>query len=188
MSIRRAALALAAAALLATSLTSVASAADPAPATPALKAATPDKKPIIKRFDTWSTRCQEEEKSNGKMSCHAFVDVRAGEEKQQILYFGVGYVPNKKDELFAFAMTPLGSILTPGVGVSVDDKEKFGGPYAFCLPVGCQAEIKLTDAQFKAMKNGKTMEVLFRLMGQGVVKIPVDLKGFSAAVASLPKP
>jgi invasion protein IalB len=187
MSIRRAALALAAAALMATSMTTLARAADPAPAAPALKAAQSDKKPIIKRFDTWSTRCQEEEDAKGKMSCHAFVDVRAGDEKRQILYFGVGYVPNKKDELFAFAMTPLGSILTPGVGVSIDDKEKFGGPYAFCLPMGCQAEIKLTDEQIKALKSGKTMEVMFRLMGQGVVKIPVDLKGFSAAIASLPK-
>ncbi len=188
MSIRRAALALAAAALLATSMTSLARAADPAPAAPALKTAHPEKKPIIKRFDTWSTRCQEDENAKGKMSCHAFVDVRAGQEKSQILYFGVGYVPNKKGELFAFAMTPLGSILPPGVGVSVDDKEKFGGPYAFCLPIGCQAEIKLTDDQVKAIKNGKSMEILFRLMGQGVVKIPVDLKGFSAAIASLPKP
>ena len=188
MSIRRTATALATAAFMAIWLPSTAFAADPAPAA---TAKTNDaKKPVIKRFDTWSTRCETEPESKemSKTACHAFVDVRAGEKKQPILYFGVGYTPNKKGELFAFAMTPLGSLLVPGVGINIDDTEKFGGPYAFCLPTGCQAEIKLTDKQVKAMKSGKTMEVLFRLMGQGVVKVPVNLAGFSAAIASLPKP
>ena len=186
MSIRRAAMALATAALLATSIVPAAFAADPAPAAKAETA----EKPVVKRFDTWSTRCDKEvdPKDKGKTACHAFVDVRVGADKKHILYLGVGYVPGKKGELFDFAMTPLGSLLVPGVGVNVDDKEKFGGPYAFCLPSGCQAEIKLDDKQVKAMKSGKQMEVLFRLMGQGVVKIPISLSGFSAALSSLPKP
>ncbi len=184
MSFRRAALAMASAALLVVSFTSVVMAADPAPVKPA---ADPAAKPTIKRFETWSTRCDEDPKSKKPAACHAFVDVRAGEEKRQVLYLGVGYIPNKGGELFAFAVTPLGSILPPGVGINVDEKEKFGGPYAFCIPMGCQAEIKLTDAQVKALKSGKSMEILFRMMGQGVVKIPIDLKGFSAAVNSLPK-
>ncbi len=187
MSFRRAALAIASAALLAVSLSSAAMAADPAPAAPAAAAA-PAAKPTIKRFETWSTRCDADPKSKKPTACHAFVDVRSGEDKRQILYLGVGYIPNKDGELFAFAVTPLGSILPPGVGINIDEKEKFGGAYAFCIPMGCQAEIKLTDAQVKALKSGKSMEVLFRLMGQGVVKIPLELKGFSAALNSLPKP
>lgn len=188
MSIRQAALALATAAILTTSVVPAAFAADPAPAAKADAEAAP--KPVIKRFGTWSTRCEEGTigVEKGKKACHAFVDVRAGEKKERILYFGVGYVPNKKDELFAFAMTPLGSLLVPGVGINIDDKEKFGGPYAFCLPTGCQAEIKLDDNQVKALKSGKTMEVLFRLLGKGVVKAPIGLDGFSAAINSLPKP
>tara|TARA_R110000868_G_scaffold131193_3_gene341114 strand:- start:4221 stop:4793 length:573 start_codon:yes stop_codon:yes gene_type:complete len=185
MSFRRAALAVASAALLAVSLSSGAMAADPAPAAPA---AAPAAKPTIKRFETWSTRCDEDPKTKTPTACHAFVDVRSGEDKRQVLYLGVGYIPNKGGELFAFAVTPLGSILPPGVGLNVDEKEKFGGAYAFCIPMGCQAEIKLTDAQVKSLKSGKSMEILFRLMGQGVVKIPIELKGFSAALNSLPKP
>ena len=115
------------------------------------------------------------------------MDVRSGEDKRQLLYLGVGYIPNKENELFAFAVTPLGSILPPGVGISVDEKEKFGGAYAFCIPMGCQAEMKLTDTELKALKSGKAIEIMFRLMGQGVVKVPIELKGFSAAINSLPK-
>jgi invasion protein IalB len=187
MFLRRAALGAAAVLFMASAFALTANAADPAPAKPAAAAAKPDTKPVIKRFNVWGTRCDENVKTKALSDCHAFVDVRAGEQKQRFMYLGIGYLP-KKTDLFAFVMTPLGSILPPGVGINVDEKVKFGGPYAFCIPLGCQAEIKLTDEQVKALKSGKQFEVLFRLMGQGVVKVPVKLDGLSAAIASLPKP
>lgn len=185
MSLRRAALALATAASLISGFSHSALAADPAPK---LNAAQDDHKPIIKRFETWSTRCDENQKTKELIACHAFIDVRAGEEKKQVLYLGVGRLPKSPDEYFAFAMTPLGTVLPQGVGLSVDEKDNFGGPFTFCIPMGCQAEVKLTAEQLKAMKSGKEMTVIFRLMGQGVVKIPVKLTGFTAAVNSLPTP
>lgn len=188
MSLRRAALGAAAVLFMASAFALTANAADPAPAKPAAEAAAkPETKPVIKRFNVWGTRCDQDVKTKKLSDCHAFVDVRAGEQKQRFMYLGIGYLP-KKTDLFAFVMTPLGTILPPGVGINVDDKVKFGGPFAFCIPLGCQAEIKLTDEQVKALKSGKQFEVLFRLMGQGVVKVPVKLDGLSAALADLPKP
>lgn len=179
----------AAATLLMASVLAVAASAEPAkPAPPPAATAAPKAKPVIKSFGTWSTRCDEDVKTKKLVNCHAFVDIRAGEQKQRILYLGIGYLPKKAGELFAFAMTPLGTILPPGVGLNIDDKVKFGGPFAFCIPLGCQAEINLTEEQVKALKAGKQLETLFRLMGQGVVKIPVKLDGLSAAIAALPKP
>lgn len=190
MFFRRAALGAAAAMFMASTFVFPASAEEPAKPAPAADAAhaAPETKPIIKTFGTWSTRCEEDVKTKKLADCHAFIDVRAGDQKQQILYLGIGYLPKKPGEFFAFAMTPLGTILPPGVGLNIDDKVKFGGPYAFCIPLGCQADIKLTDEQLKGLKSGKQLEVLFRLMGQGVVKVPVKLDGLSAALASLPKP
>jgi invasion protein IalB len=188
MFFRRAALGAVAILLISSASILTADAADPAPAKPAAPAAAaPETKPVIKKFDVWGTRCDENVKTKALSECHAFVDVRAGEQKQRFMYVGIGYLP-KKPELFAFVMTPLGTILPPGVGIDVDGKTKFGAPFSFCIPLGCQAEVKLTDEQLKALKGGKQFEVLFRLMGQGVVKVPVKLDGFSAAIASLPKP
>lgn len=187
MSLRRAALSAAAILFMASAFTSMADAADPAPAANPAPAVAPETKPVIKKFKVWGTRCDEDVKTKKLSDCHAFVDIRAGEQKQRFMYFGIGYLP-KKTDFFAFVMTPLGTILPPGVGINVDDKVKFGGPFAFCIPMGCQAEIKLTDEQLKALKAGKQFEVLFRLMGQGVVKVPIKLDGLSEALASLPKP
>lgn len=186
MSLRHAALACATIALVATGFVSTANAADAEPSSTATASA--EHKPIIKRFGTWSTRCDEDAKTKKISACHAFIDVRAGEDKRQILYLGVGRSPKNPNQYFAFTITPLGSILPPGVGVSIDDTEKFGGPFAYCIPMGCQAEIKLEDKQLSAMKTGKQGEVLFRLLGQGVVKVPVKLDGFTAAIKSLPMP
>ncbi|MES1990501.1 MAG: invasion associated locus B family protein [Pseudomonadota bacterium] len=184
MSLRHAGLALATATLMWAGLAAPALAADPAPQ---LRPAA-ESKPVIKKFDTWSTRCDQDVTSKKLDNCHAFVDVRGGPEKKQILYLGFGYLDKDKNDLFLFAITPLGTALPPGFGVNIDDKEKFGNPYAFCTPRGCQLEAKLNDAQAKALKKGKTVKVLFVLVGQGQVAIPIDLKGVGAAIDSLPKP
>jgi invasion protein IalB len=187
MRLRHAAMAVATVAFLTSGFTSMALAEDPAP-TPPKTIPKDDVKEVVKHFDTWNTRCMEDQTTKALSACHAFVDVRLDEGKRQLLYVGVGYVPNKPDELFLFATTPLGTALAPGIEINVDEKLKMKGAYAFCLPVGCQAEVKLTDDQIKNLKNGSKMEVLFRLLGQGLAKVPIELKGFTAAVNSLPKP
>jgi len=182
MFIRRAIFGAIAAALFMPALAASSWAEEPAAAPKA------EEKPVITRFGTWSTRCEKGEKKGELINCHAFVDVRAGEKKERVLYIGIGSVPKKKDEFFAFAMTPLGTVLPPGIGMAVDEKTKFGGPFVFCAPIGCQAEILLSAEQIKALKNGKQMEAEFKLIGQGDVKIPIKLDGLSKALASLPKP
>ncbi|MDO8287753.1 MAG: invasion associated locus B family protein [Parvibaculum sp.] len=186
MLLRHAALAIATATLMLTGLASPTLAADPAPA-PALRPAA-ETKPVIKKFETWSTRCDEDSVSKKLTACHAFVDVRGGPEKKQMLYLGFGYLEKDSDNLFAFAITPLGTALPPGMGFNIDDKEKFSAPFAFCTPRGCQTEVKLNEAQVKALKNGAQIKVLFALVGQGQVAVPLELKGVSAAINSLPKP
>jgi invasion protein IalB len=185
MRFRHAALALATAALLSTSFISTGYAAEDAPTQ--LKAESENKE-VLKRFDKWSTRCLENSTTKNLTACHAFVDVRIEENKQQLLYVGIGYIPNEPNNFFMFATTPLGTVLTPGVGMTIDDKEKMGGPYVFCIPVGCQADIRLSDAQLKSLKNGKVLTATFQLIGKGPVKVPIELDGFTAAVNSLPKP
>lgn len=184
MLLRHAALALATAAFMLTGLASPSLAADPAPA---LRPAA-ETKPVIKKFETWSTRCDEDAVSKKLTACHAFVDVRGGPEKKQMLYLGFGYLEKDSNSLFVFAITPLGTALPPGMGINIDDKEKFSTPFAFCTPRGCQLEAKLNDAQVKALKNGAQIKVLFALVGQGQVSVPLELKGISAAINSLPKP
>lgn len=188
MNFRRLALG-ALAAILMPLLAASAFAADAAkPAAPT--AAAPAPKPIIKKYGTWSTRCDVNPKDAKKKECFAFVDIRVaeGQGNERILYIGVGYLPKKPGELGAFGITPLGTLLTPGLGINIDDKVKFGAPFLFCGVGGCQADMPLTAEQVTALKTGKVATVLFRLIGRGDAKVPVKLDGFAAAIAALPKP
>lgn len=185
MLLRRITLGFVVAALMAPLIGTASMAAEPAK--PAATTVAPT--PTVKRFGIWATRCDQDPKDAKHKECHAFVDVRVGEDKQRLLYLGIGYVPKKTDgSLFLFAITPLGSVLRPGVGFNIDDKVKFGGPFLFCVPLGCQAESLLTAEEVKALKAGKQVEVLFRHLAKGDTKVPVKLDGLSKAIADLPKP
>jgi len=147
--------------------------------------------PTIQSFGTWSTRCDENQ--NQAKRCHAFVNVAIGEDKQRLLYLGITYGPQDTDadgenELFLFAVTPLGTFLPAGIGWSIDGKESFSQQFMFCIPGGCQTEIMLTDERLAALKNGKEMEVMFRLVGKGDAKIPLKLDGVTKAIAAIPAP
>ncbi len=171
---------------LAAPLAQAAFAADP---TPPAEADAP--KPVVKKFGVWATRCITDPKDTKQQECLAFVNVGIAESKQPILSIFIGYIPKKTDGgMFIGMMTPLGSLLQPGVGVAVDNAEKsrFVLPFVFCVPTGCQAERPLPPESLKAFKAGKEMDVIFIHAAKGQIKAPVKLDGFGAAIASLPKP
>jgi invasion protein IalB len=166
-------------------------AAGMAPASAQTAGTNPESADKIENFGTWSTRCEKNE--TGAKQCHAFVDVRIGEEKERIAYLGIGYSPKDVNEdgtqdLFMFAITPLGTFLPAGIGWSVDNKEKFSQQFMYCLPGGCQTEVFLTKERLDAIKNGGEMKVTFRIVGKGDVNVPVKLDGVSKAIAAVPAP
>jgi invasion protein IalB len=148
----------------------------------------------VQNFGTWSSRC--ETNDAGVEQCHAYVAVGVNDnsgQQQRILYLGIGYGKRDADsdgqnDLFMFAITPLGTLLPAGIAWDIDGKNGFNQAYLYCLPGGCQTEILLTDERVKAIKAGSEMSVAFRLVGRGDVKVPVKLDGVSKAIDSLPKP
>lgn len=148
----------------------------------------------VQKFGTWSSRC---EKTNaGVEQCHTFTAIGVNDEsgqQQRVLYLGIGYGKRDtdndgKNDLFMFAITPLGTLLPSGIAWQIDGKNGFNQQFLYCLPGGCQTEILLTEERVKAIKAGSEMEVAFRLVTRGEVKIPVKLDGVSKAIDSLPKP
>jgi len=145
-------------------------------------------KPVIKQFGNWNTRCEQYAGKPDSKRCHAFVDVRVGDRKERILYLGLGYMPDEKPgTVFIFAVTPLGTMLPNGFRMRIDEKTSIDGHYLFCAPTGCQAEVTLTPAQLAALREGNELEVVFHLVEQGEVKVPMKLDGFKKAFDSLPK-
>ena len=93
----------------------------------------------------------------------------------------------------ATVLTPLDTLLSPGLQIQVDDNEPAIVPFAFCRPVGCFVQISLTDENLEIFQNGADATVvLFALtrdeLGQiGGLPVPTQasLRGFTAAYEDL---
>jgi len=146
----------------------------------------------IKNYGTWSTRCLTNPQ-NQKDVCHAFVEIERSlsgddaDKKARVLLLNIGYHP-KGEGMLVVALAPLGVVLPVGIGYQVDDGSKFGGPFAFCVPYGCQSDLLLDEQKLEEIKNGKVLKVFFTGIRQGNVEIPVGLDGITAALGALPKP
>lgn len=82
-------------------------------------------------------------------------------------------------------VAPLGVLLPTGLGLKIDDKDMGNAPFLKCGRIGCIAEVVVKDDLVKQLKTGTTaMFIIFQTPEAGI-GIPISLKGFTAAIASL---
>lgn len=82
-------------------------------------------------------------------------------------------------------LTPLGTILPPGVKVSVDGSEPRTGLFEVCLPQGCIVEDPMSEEFLGRLKAGAVAKMTFGLIQQGETSIDLSLNGFTKAFGSL---
>jgi hypothetical protein len=90
-------------------------------------------------------------------------------------------------------VTPIETLLTPGIRVRIDDSEPVGIPYTLCEPTGCLARIPLTPENVDAFQAGgeATLEIFALVRSElgeiGGVPVPLtaSLRGFTAAYNAL---
>lgn len=82
----------------------------------------------------------------------------------------------------ATMIVPLETLLTARLTIAID-----GGPgkqyqFAYCNPIGCFANIGLTQADVDALKRGSsaTVSIVPAPAPDEVIKLPMSLKGFTA--------
>lgn len=82
----------------------------------------------------------------------------------------------------ATVIVPLETLLPAQLTISIDGAPGKRYQYSFCNPIGCIAQIGLTQADVDAMKNGK--EAIVSLVPAPaptqVIKLKASLKGFTA--------
>lgn len=90
----------------------------------------------------------------------------------------------------ATVVTPLGTLLTSGVTLQVDDGEQRQYPFNWCSQVGCFSRFGLDDGSVAAMKAGNTAQMTMASIGapEAPITVPVSLMGFTAAYDSLTAP
>ncbi len=84
-------------------------------------------------------------------------------------------------------LTPLGTLLRPGLTLSIDGGERRSYPFLWCDASGCFARFALSDEEVAVLKKGSAATMT--LFSVGAPGTPVDLRislaGFTAAIDAL---
>ena len=87
----------------------------------------------------------------------------------------------------ATIVTPLDTLLQPGIRLRVDDGPWSEYPFAFCQPVGCFARLGLTETNVADLRAGgdATVALVPLPAPDQLVQLSASLTGFTAAFATL---
>jgi invasion protein IalB len=84
-------------------------------------------------------------------------------------------------------LTPLGTLLRPGLAVQIDEEQRRSYPFTWCDAAGCFARFALDEASVAAYRQGSDAKLtLFSIGAPGTpVELNVSLSGFTAAYDAL---
>ncbi len=92
---------------------------------------------------------------------------------------------NKVDRQVRYLL-PLTFLLQPGVRSSIDGGQPIAGRYTICVQNGCFAEFVANDAQFRALKAGKTLTIQVQNQAAREVSFVLPMDGFAAGADGPP--
>jgi invasion protein IalB len=145
-------------------------------------------------FTDWELRCITAAEEGQAERCEMF-QLLLDEQDNPVAVFRVS-VPlvDVEDQVAAAVIvTPIETLLTPGIRVRIDDSEPVGVPYTLCEEPGCLARIPLTEENVEAFKAGGDVFLdIFALVrsdlgeiGGVPVALSASLRGFTAAYDAL---
>jgi invasion protein IalB len=106
---------------------------------------------------SWIKICMEEPSLDNKEVCLVTQEARA-ETGEFISAVTVGSLV-EEDQKILRAMVPIGSILTPGFAVQIDEADPQPGQYTQCLPQACYGELQIDSEFVNSLKRGSNLIV-----------------------------
>lgn len=126
----------------------------------------------------WFKACNEVEQNK---VCNVQFRVVTTEGNQVVTAINLIEVTGDVNRKVFRIIVPTGRSLPPGVQVQVDGKRAVTIPYAYCRPQLCAAEAVLNDELVKIFKAGGGLEITSLNFQSKANKVPITLKGFTAA-------
>lgn len=80
---------------------------------------------------------------------------------------------------------PLGVLLPPGLGLKIDDRDVGHAPFLRCHSFACYAQVVVEDPLVEQLRTGKTAVFIIFQTEEAGIGIPISLKGFQEAFATL---
>ncbi len=152
-------------------------------------AATPPQPEVMEivrdKFGDWEVRCAPQ--GNECFMYQLALDA----QKNPVAEVSILKLPEQAEATSGVTVvTPLGTLLTAGVVLQVDNGEKRQYPFAWCSQVGCFARFGLNKPATDGMKRGKAANITLISVGQPEqpVTLALSLSGFTAAYDSLEVP
>jgi invasion protein IalB len=145
---------------------------------------------VAEVFNDWELRCITAAEEGQPERCEMF-QLLLDEQDNPVAVFRMSVPLVETEDVVAAAIivTPLETLLTPGIRVRIDDSEPVGIPFTLCEETGCLARIPLSQENVEAFKaGGDTLLDIFALarsdlgeIGGVPVALSASLRGFTAA-------
>jgi invasion protein IalB len=149
---------------------------------------------VAEVFTDWELRCITAAEDGQPERCEMF-QLLLDEQDNPVAVFRVSVPLVDVEEQVAAAVivTPIETLLTPGIRVRIDDSEPVGVPFTLCEESGCLARIPLTQENIEVFKAGGDVFLdIFALarsdlgeVGGVPVALSASLRGFTAAYDAL---
>lgn len=141
---------------------------------------------VAETHGDWEIRCIRAEEGQPE-PCQLYQLMRDS-QGGAVAEFNVFDIPDE-GQLVADAtiVTPLETLLTPGIRLRVDEGNWSEYPFAFCQPIGCFARLGLTEEDLTALRRGAraTVALVPLPAPDQLVQISASLSGFTAGFAAL---
>jgi len=141
---------------------------------------------IAETHGDWEIRCIRAEEGQPE-PCQLY-QLLVDEEGGAVAEFNIFDLPDEGEVVAgATIVTPIDTLLPPGIRLRVDDGNWSEFPFAFCQPIGCFARLGLTEANIDTFRSGGNAYVALVPLPapDQVVQIEASLVGFTAGFAAL---
>ena len=128
----------------------------------------------------WHVRCND---SGSGMRCRASQTIALRKSRKRLLAVRVTRPSDAKAAMMMHL--PHGLFLPAGVSWQVDDAARGELTVQTCDKRGCYAGMALSAQRLEALKRGARLTLSFQNLEKRTVRVPVSLKGFTAAIAKL---
>lgn len=164
--------------------------AAPAEAAPAAAAPAADGVGSVYTAEThgaWDLRCERTADGSDPCQMYQLLKDEKGNSVAEISMFGLP--AGGEAVVGATIVTPLETLLPPGLAFAIDGAEGKVYPYSVCAQIGCIARVGFTAAELDALKKGSkgTLTIIPAAAPDQRVALNVSLDGFTAAFDAVQK-
>lgn len=143
---------------------------------------------VAESFDAWQLRCVRTD--DGSDPCQLYQLLKDKGTDKPIAEITIVALPEGGDAAAgATVITPLETLLTQQLNISVDGGPTKRYPFTFCAEVGCVARVGFTAAEVDGFRKGSKATIIVVPVADPsrTVDIEVSLKGFTAGFEAVEK-